>query len=715
MSQDSYRTDSPAASGAGDLPFPKRFASPPVAGEPGVDPELVEQTRSQIRTLVQEIGDLAKSEISAEEFYEGFLVRTTSALASAGGILWIRQSVHRPFELKYQINVSQTPLASDESAQTRHSQLLQRVASRGEPALVPPHSGFQGSESAANPTDLLLIFGPLVVDGELVGLVEVFQRPGGGPATQRGYLRFLTQMSEVASDFLRNQRLRSYSREQQHWQSLEQFSRRIHAGLDPQRTAYALANEGRRLLDCDRVSVAEVSGQKATLLAVSGLDTVERRADQVKSLSRLVSVAIRAGQPVWYCGDSSGLAPQIESQLQQYVDRSQSRMVAILPLAQSPADEPAGSPSPGRMEKTREKTGRIFGALILENLRDSRADGLLRERAAMVAIHASLAMGNAAEHHSIFLLPLWKGLAWMASPFSSTRWPRTLAALALAAGLVALLFLCPWQFNLGCRGQLIAEKQQEIFARIQGTLVEVNEPDNLNDVIPAGSVLAVMVNDELQQEIENVQGRINESREQYAKLERARQSEKENKNIILLTGDLEKEAQTRLNLERQLQILQNRAADLKVVSPISGRIANWQLRRNLLGRPVQVGQNLMTVVAPDTDWQAELFLPEKKVGHLLDEMEKNGAAVKVSFTLASRPGEEFTGQIVAVDQVMDVYDDQGNAARVLVSFDNRQLAADLRRSGTRITARLHCGTRPAGYVLFRELIETTASTWRFWF
>lgn len=716
MSPDAFRTDAPTAAKSGDVPVPRRFATrPEPAEEQALDLELVEQTRSQIRNLVQEITELSRSDVPAEEFYEGFLVRTTNALASAGGILWVRQAVDRPFESKYQINISQTVLAGDETARLRHSQLLQRVANRAEPTLVPPHSGFEGNESAANPTDLLLIFGPLMVDGELVGLVEILQRPGGGPATQRGYLRFLTQMSEIASDFLRNQKLRSYSREQQLWQTLEQFSRRIHNGLDPRKTAYALANEGRRLLECDRVSVAAFRGQTAEVLAVSGLDTIERRADQVKSLSRVVAVALRAAQPIWFTGDSSGLAPQIEAQLQQYVDRSHARMVAILPLTTGGPDEEPGVAGKKNNAGTQPASRRLLGALVLENLGSSRIDESLRQRADMVASHASLAMGNAVEHQAIFLLPLWKSLSRLTAPFGATRWPRTLFALTVAACCLGVLCLFPWPFTLGCRGQLIAEKQQEIYARLKGTLVEVHEPEDLNQVIPAGTVLATMVNDELIQEIETVEGRIAESSEQIIKLRRALNSEQDPKHKILLNGDLEKEAQTQHTLQQQLQLLQHRAGELQITCPITGRIANWQLRRNLLGRPVVPGDHLMTVVAPDTPWQVELYLPEKRVGHLLEQLKNPEQTAQVSFTLASHPGQELVGKVLSVDPVLNVHDDQGNSARVLVAFENEQLEEVLRRSGTRVTARIECGNRPLGYVLFRELLETAQSTWQFWF
>ena len=53
---------------------------------------VVEQTRQQIRGLVGEISQLAKQEISPEEFYGEFLSRVVSALAAQGGAVWVLNS-----------------------------------------------------------------------------------------------------------------------------------------------------------------------------------------------------------------------------------------------------------------------------------------------------------------------------------------------------------------------------------------------------------------------------------------------------------------------------------------------------------------------------------------------------------------------------------------------------------------------------------------------
>ena len=106
----------------------------------GVDKNLVQETKNQIRNLIQEISELSRSNCTVEEFYEGFLMRTASALASVGGAIWVREPDQKYAELHYQINLKKTCLADDKAAQTKHSLLLRKLIDAGQPTLVPPNS-----------------------------------------------------------------------------------------------------------------------------------------------------------------------------------------------------------------------------------------------------------------------------------------------------------------------------------------------------------------------------------------------------------------------------------------------------------------------------------------------------------------------------------------------------------------------------------------------
>ncbi|MGW8258320.1 MAG: GAF domain-containing protein, partial [Thermoguttaceae bacterium] len=243
--------------------------------EQPLNPELIEHTKQQIRSLVAEIAQLSKSEISPEEFYSEFLNRLVSALAAVGGVVWTTNEDGR-LALQYQINLQQANLRLREEDEARHSRLLYKALASGEGSLVPPHSGPDDPEQPGNPTNYLLLLGPLKNDLQTVGVVEIFQRSDAMPSAQKGYLRFLMQMCELATDFLKSHQLRHFSDRQMLWTQLEDFARVVHASLDPRGTAYTIANEGRRLIECDRLSVAIRRGKRCKIEAVSGQDVFDK-------------------------------------------------------------------------------------------------------------------------------------------------------------------------------------------------------------------------------------------------------------------------------------------------------------------------------------------------------------------------------------------------------------------------------------------------------
>src|SRR5215475_4206718 len=117
--------------------------------EQSVDPELVEQTKQQIRGLVREISQIAKSEISPAEFYDAVLNRVVTALAAVGGAVWTVAETGQ-MTLEYQINLRETRLADSEEDQIRHGRLLRKVITSGEGMLSAPHSGSGDNEEGGN-------------------------------------------------------------------------------------------------------------------------------------------------------------------------------------------------------------------------------------------------------------------------------------------------------------------------------------------------------------------------------------------------------------------------------------------------------------------------------------------------------------------------------------------------------------------------------------
>ena len=132
--------------------------------------------------------------------------------------------------------------------------------------------------------------------------------------------------------------MRQMMSQQRLWNQLEGFTHQIHGSLDLKETAYAVANDGKRLVGCDRLSVALKIGGRMMVEAVSGQEVVEQRANLIRELTRLCKVVIRSGEDLVYTGNTEGFAPDIRDALEMYVDESGSKAV-IVTLLHKPETE----------------------------------------------------------------------------------------------------------------------------------------------------------------------------------------------------------------------------------------------------------------------------------------------------------------------------------------------------------------------------------------
>ena len=673
-----------------------------------VDPELVDKTKNQIRILVDEIQNLARTNLTVDEFMDGFTPRIANALASAGAAIWLVDPESANLALKHYVNVPPVLKLTEQTAAIEHLRLLKKTLDTQQSVLVPPASGAYGDRPTGNPTDHLLILQPLKIDRTTVGLIEIFQRPGAGLTTQRGYLKFVSQMGDIANEFLSNQKIRSYAIERAMWNRREEFIGIIHQSLDTQEVAYAIANEGRRLLECDRVSVAIGHDRQYQVEAVSGLDTIERRATQVKQLSQLASLVIQTNEPLWYSGTSDHLPPQLREPLHEYVDRSHTKMLAILPLFHEPLQlsDPASSgkkPIP-------------VGALIIEQLSDSRINPGLKKNIETIALHCQSALANATQHHQIFLLPVWKMIGQFVSLFRSGRRTKALAISGMVAVLLIFLTCFPWTFGLGANGSLIPAEQHEVFAKINGTMETIFVYDDGDTLVQLGQPLAQMKNSDLELAIDQINGQIAiQEAERTSNLQLQNRNDLSQFELVEVNNNITLATKTIEYLRRELEIRLEERRLLTVTSPATGRVVNWNAKQNLMHRPVTRGQNLMTIVNPNTQWLIELEMPERRLGHLTEAMRISEQPLKVTFALLSNPGTEYTGVVLDIDEKLDVHSDEGNTALVRVQFPNEAIDPQLLRAETRVNAKVICGKRSTGFVIFHEMIETVQSKIMFLF
>src|SRR5687767_5311199 len=364
------------------------------AGSSQVSSETIEKTKQQIRGLVGEIAQLSKSDLAPEEFYAAFLQRVVQALAAVGGAMWILGEGRKP-QLSYQINISEKLLDTESEEAGKHYKLLDYIVASKQPQLVPPLSSAGDERMGGNPTRQLLVIHPMGHDDQIEGLIEIFQRPDTQPATQRGYLQFLKQMCELAAEWFKNRKLRDLGDRHSLWAQADQFARAAHESLDVRETCYTIVNEGRRLLGCDRVTIAILRGGKCRVEAVSGQDTLDNRSNVVTLLGKVATRVVKSGEPLWSLGSTEDLPPQIEQAIEAYVDQSYTKSLAVVPLRKPRPADATQQTAVAATESEQAHQGEIVGALIVEQIESEIPREILAPRLDMLYEHSTRAISNA--------------------------------------------------------------------------------------------------------------------------------------------------------------------------------------------------------------------------------------------------------------------------------------------------------------------------------
>jgi multidrug efflux pump subunit AcrA (membrane-fusion protein) len=464
-------------------------------------------------------------------------------------------------------------------------------------------------------------------------------------------------------------------------------------------------------LGCDRVTIAILRRGHCRVESVSGQDTMDNRSNVVTLLGKLATRVVASGEPLWYSGSTEDFPPQIEQAIEAYVDQSYTKSLAVIPLRKPhPAEAATEQQQGAAADNTSAPTGEIVGALIIEQIESDIPREVLNPRLDLVYEHSSRALSNALDHNSLFLMPLWRAIGKSKWVVQARTLPKTIAI--TAAVLIALIasIAVPWDFDMRAKGALQPVTKSNVYAPEDCRVAEVTVESN--DQVTEGQVLAILESDELKQQINKVEGDLAGAKEQVSSLFKqvlagqGRMTEAERERVRLEYNIAVQKAK---NAQDELKILNKRQDALTVRSPIAGRIVTWEVKRTLERRPVGVGQVLMTVAAEGTDYEVELYMPERRVKHLSSyryqvKQRDPTADLDVDFILMTDPGVYYKGKIAEVNPAAEPDQDHGNMVRIKIIPDpNNPVKNPL--PGTTVTADVHCGKAPFLYSMLHEAWE----------
>lgn len=710
--------------------------------------DSVKQVREKIIQLAKEIEEHSRSNMPPDAFFSEFLRRVVGAVGARAGAVWLRNGSAK-LNLFTDVNLKQTGFFEKADAPALNQKLLDEVMSNGQACTHSPNDG----SGVQVPTNDLIVLASLQQQKQCVGVVEIFQRVDTPAQARPGFLQFVEQMCGYACRYLDRQASPKPAPEAKAklTDQFENFLLQLHRSLDVAEVAATAANDGRLLLGCDRLSVAVQYGKKTVIKAISGQDSVHQRANLVKRMGAMANKVILMREPLTYTGKLDHLPPQITTPLADYIQESGSRMVIVWPLFESDAVIKAEDKGPKRIDRQKKP----IGGLIIEQISESQPRPGLQEKVESLSDHISEALHNGLLHNRLFLLPLWKTLGEMFRFLEGRGKLKALAATVAVAAAIAALCLVPWDYRVEGQGRLMPVQQKDVFATWDGEVVEITVKGG--DKVEAGDVLLRLHNLELQRERLAAQNTLNEKNATLHSLQgEFEEAKKQGSKVdeLRLAGKIAATEEEIKGAKLQLKIVQLRVQNLTIIAPRGGTIATFEVERQLLNRPVRRGELLLEIKDETGPWWLQLEVPEHRMGHLLKAVQaKQDQLVEELTTSKPAEGRELRGLLdrhrsskpsqpltteehqrlqelfLAANKLIDVEFQLATNVETLFQGTLREIEtrsnpsagkdkaivhvhADIDKTklpnvriGAEVRAKINCGQRSLGYVLFGDVVE----------
>lgn len=677
----------------------------------------------QIDEAFEKVARLSGSDIPPADFFQDFLIAVLQGIQAPAGAVWLR-TPQGFLQLQFQYNLENVGLDRHAGGRQSHNELLRQAFTLGKPMQLGPFETTPIHEGppAGNPTEFVNLLAPVQMEKDVAGLVEVWLQPNSNldARTQRVFLNYLVQMAGYAGNYVRNQQSRKAAGQEQVWTQLESFARDIHGSLDPTRVAFQIANEGRRIIGCDRLSVAVNHAKKCKIEAVSGSDVVEKRSNLIQLMRALVDSTLAWGEKLVYTGTKDdSLPPDVLAALDDYLAESNSKLLVLQPL---------------RDERQKDLPGPARSALLMENFETPESADTLIARLEIVGRHSTSALYNSAELKRIPLAWVWKPIVKVQDGLGGkTKAWVTIGGVLLAATILAMI-LAPYPLKMDANGQLLPVERQKVYASRPGYVIDFSiEPNSSFD---AGTALATMYDNELQAKLQQLSQEAQSASKQMMHLQSRLKDAKDKTEETQLIGQISQYASQRdaklneLNLLKQVNnCIADRPGHFSVTSPkfSANRIIShkpiWTVldadfRERVKNQYVKPSDPLLRLGDTNGPFEVELKIPQKHIGQVLRAFgPEPNAKLDVDLLLTSTPTRTFRGVLYrdrVSGEAVPNRDDHNESAPVVIAYvllDDPSIPEDMRVpknllvTGVEVHSKIRCGNHAMGYSLFYGLWE----------
>lgn len=650
-------------------------------GSAAVSP-TADALRLQMERSIDELAELSRGDLEPGKFFGEVLRRAMHPGGASRAILW-RSSLEGAWERAGELPASE---GLDPERIADRQELLDDVASDTQPRVLHESPNL----ADGNPGGLRVL-SPLRHAGATVGILETGHLlSGNGPSP--AIYQYFAALSEITADYLSQQELQQLRQAKSMWLQWDQYQQRLAQSLDLESVCATVANDGRIVIDCDRISVLVNRGGHFRVAAISGVERPDPRAGGIRTLESLAQQTAGLGRTFWDATTDTSKDSGLNELILRHRQESAVTNLGVVPL-------------PSSRQKLPE------AMVVFENFSPHGSWPAMQGRAESLVHRSAFHVRTALERSEIPWLTAWQRLR-------DSRWILKntgvkLAAVVMVAVVVALTVI-PAELTISGQAELWPNTRRDVFASTSGIVdqILVKHGDEVREQQP----LIVLRDPELEQDVPKVAGEIATMTERLRAIQIARLTGGVTAEAISRSRQLaaeEEELKERLaTLERQRALVEDRRQRLTLRSPIAGHVLTWDITQHLSARPVERGQSLLTVGETDGPWILDVRVADKDAGHLLRGRKRSKSALAVNFSLPSEPGQIYHGTVRDVSLASESDDRSAGHVRIVVEFDRAQVA-QLRPGATAIP-RIHCGRHSLGYAWLHDFVDAIRLRLLFW-
>ena len=664
-----------------------------VASENGTTQDsLVHDTRREITEIIREVAVAARSDRTVTQFSSLLVDRVLRAMSAEGVVVWHRDNSERergfqPLQRAGRITDRSINVASVATHQT----MLNEVAREGIPVVVPATPGANEPTVPANPAEVPAAVVPIDhgdANSESVYLLEVFLEPDGGVTTQRGYLRFVAQMADLAGEFLRAAELRRLKRTQLISQRVDAAVENLHRRTRGDQVQAATVDAAAELFDFDRAAICIIDSPHTTLAAVSHVNKIDHRSEAARYLTSAANIDLVDGVGTIDQDDNNG----------------------VCTIVVAPTDASSGL--------------RLVG--IGNDFDDEKTTQLKR-----FLDHAKVALHNASQFDAI---PGGQMLASLVPALQAGRvkwWMRPIFTACVLTMLI-IVAMMPVPMYVHSPATIRPADVQRLTAPRDAVVKAIHVQHGQS--VLRGDALVTLLDFDLEQQITRLIGRKAELVEKRAHSKKLLMAAKlgERNDGLQAQSELALTEEEIHWVEIELSQLQQIQSQLVIRADRSGTIDAWRLKERLDGRPLTRGDPLMQVIATDSPWIVDALVPQNRISHVRGAVDRESLQVQVA--LESTPDRRWSAEFLGIGPTALQKETGVRSSSVRLKLTDTMAREYLRRQNTgdryrslsdaRIDtltgstwasdapakAMFRCGRQPAAYLLFQDVISAIRSS-----